>query len=183
MHRTHQTPKQLLAYHSVLLFSSREMAPVPGKKNVATEFKLKDDVTIFVIVNHPFVYSKRWYLTLSIELLGLSIHQMDAIVLGSFNEYDGSKRSSFFNTTKLYEKEVPKHRVAFGKEPPPYVKDIALRYKGPIVWMSMFAKYNEARHQEALAMIRVLRQKGESYKLAVCAWKELCAGYRCGMQQ
>ena len=118
------------------------------------EFKLQKDVTLFVIVNHPFVYSKRWYRTLALELIDMSVHKLDAIVLGSFNEYDGSKGSSFFNTTKQYEKLVPKHKVDFLRVSPPYMKDIANIFKGPIVWMSMFAEYNEERHQQALQMIQ-----------------------------
>jgi hypothetical protein len=123
------------------------------------EFQLKNDLTFFVIMNHPFVYSKRWHRTLSLELIDMSVHKLDAIVLGSFNEYDGSTGSSFFNTTKLYEKEVPRHKVEFGREPPPYVKDIGDIYKGPIVWVSMFAKYNEPWHQQALNMIKELQKQ------------------------
>jgi hypothetical protein len=154
---TRQVLTSLLCQYKGQILHATELAPVPGKKNVAMTFRLQHNVTIYVLVNHPFVYSKRWHRTLTLDLLKMPLEKLDAIVLGSFNSLSESHKTSFLQTTLRYQKEMPQHKVNFLEAEPPHLEQVAQVYGGPLIWMSMFALSNQATHDKAMAAMASLQ--------------------------
>jgi hypothetical protein len=154
---TPQVLTSLLCQHRDQIINAAELAPVPGKKNVAMTFFLRHNVIIHVLVNHPFVYSKRWHRTLALEFLKMPLFKLDAIVLGSFNALKESYKTSFQEVTLRYQKEMPHHRVNFLQQEAPLMQDVAQVYGGPLIWISMFAKYSQPYHEKAMTMISNLQ--------------------------
>jgi len=154
---TRQTVSQLLCQYRHLITNSTELATFGGL--VASRFELKDGVTFYMLFNHPLFYSKRWPTTLSLDILGFPFKRLDAIILGTFNKLEESQKSTFLKQTLKYQKTFKKHKVDFHNQPPPYIRDVAERFGGPIIWLSMFAKYNHMYHKQALNMISELQQK------------------------
>ena len=158
---TRQVMSSLLCQYKHLIVNATRIAAVPGsaRDNEASQFELKGGLTLFVITNHPFVYSKRWALSLSLDILGFSLQSLDAIVLGSFNRLAESVQSNFMKLTLEYQKQRPRHKVEFQFQPPPLLDDVAATFAGPIVWMSMFSLYNAEYHLQALTMMEDLRNR------------------------
>lgn len=165
---TRQVLSTLLCQYQHLIVSSKILKDVPGTvaqgKNVAMKIELQHGVTFFVLINHPFVYSKRWPLTLSVDLLEMSLKSIDLIVLGAFNELVQSFKSNFLNTTLEYQKAVPRHQVHIEGIDPPYIDDVAAVYHGPIIYLGMFAQYNDEYYNQSLAMMEALKNKNPKSK-------------------
>lgn len=155
---TRQVIAALVCQYRDDITSSRVLVPSTARKNLAVEytFESHDNLTVYVIVNHPFVYSKTWKATLEIDMLKHPLHDLDAIVLGAFNSYRESRGTSFLNTTLAYQKQFPHQGVDFEHIEAPTIEEFAKVYPGPIVWLSMFAHYNVPIHQHALELIQTL---------------------------
>jgi len=160
---TRQVTAALLCHYKTELKGSQQLLKLSAKKNVANLYKFPPphNLHLYVIVNHPFVYSKKWKTVLERDILHLKQNttlddHLDAIVLGTLNEYKDSRKSSFLPTTLQYQTDFPQHGVDFANIPPPHLRDMAQAYRGPIVWLSMFAKYNVGRHKQAVQYIQEL---------------------------
>lgn len=155
---TRQMTSALLCQYRNDITSSRVLVKSTATKNVANEYFLEthDNLTIYVIVNHPFVYSKTWKATLEIDILKHPLHDLDAIVLGTFNSYRESRGTSFLNTTLEYQRQFPHQGVDFENIKAPNLEEFVKVYPGPLIWTSMFAHYNVPIHQRAVEMMKTL---------------------------
>ena len=159
---TRQMAASLLCQYRDLIQDQKELVVMTDPRHVAVSFQFIHNVTITVIANHPFVYSQQWVHNLERDILNHPLSDLDAIVLGKFNGYQQSQNSTFLASTLEYQEQFPHQKIDFAHIPPPRIQEVASAYNGPLVWVGMFALYNEQRHQEALRMIRNLRKDGRT---------------------
>ena len=145
---------QINGSHAMIMTGGTTTASNASKKNVAHVYHLPENhLTIYVLVNHPFVYGRSWKVTLEIDILHHPLQALDAIVLGTFNRYSERADTKFVKAALDYQRRFPQQGVDFEHIPAPTVQDIARVYAGPLIWVSMFAGYNAGAHKESLAQI------------------------------
>lgn len=134
-------------------------------KNMAHVYYMPEhELTLYILINHPLVYSHSWKATLEIDVLEFPLQELDGIVLGGFNRHHADTRSSngalskvpdsnFAVMAREYQQRYPQQEVNFENIAPPSIQDVAKVYSGPLVWVSMFAGHGRNEHQEALEQI------------------------------
>jgi hypothetical protein len=113
-----------------------------------------NNVTIHVITNNPYVYSKNWLDLLESRLIKRPIASLDAIVLGRFNDQSNSQNTSFVKAMQEMSKNMD--GVDFNSIEPPHIGNIAQVYNGPIVAVSMFARYAEGQGNKTERIMNIL---------------------------
>jgi hypothetical protein len=121
-----------------------------------------NNVTIHIITNNPFVYSKQWVDILESRLLKRPIASLDAIVLGKFNGLGDSQNSSFFQA--MQELSASVECVDFNGIEPPGIEAVARAYNGSIVAVSMFAQYAQSHEKNTKREINKLTEGSKGRK-------------------
>ena len=122
--------------------------------------KFSNNATFHAVTNHPFCYSKKWAEILE-ALVSKNLQTFDAVVLGKFNGYKESANTTFVTTMEKMTASMDSS-VDFQKVPPPEIKQVAEAYSGPIVLVSMFAKYASGHFQREVKNLKKLRNDGRS---------------------
>ena len=112
----------------------------------------RNNATLTGTTNSLYVYSDQWALYIE-AILGHRLDWYDAILVGKFNGVSDSRGTNFFDTAREFGKEIGDidflredakeiSTVDFEHVSPPTLADFAAVYKGPLVYMGMFAKYS-----------------------------------------
>ena len=100
--------------------------------------KFRNNATLVVMANSLFVYSHNWLEHLE-SLTKRKLSSFDAIVLGKFNEYTDSRGTKF--AAAIQNISVGHSDVNFQTTPAPKLHNLAAVYRGPLIYVGMFAKY------------------------------------------
>lgn len=146
---TRQVVTAMVCHYRDQIVSSESFAPFSNEAMVVNTKITFQDSTLYVLANHPAVYSKTWKQTLELEILEhLSLNDLDAIVYGQFNQYaDFWVASKLWRTMERYSRQYPSWNVdlvAAQKGIP--LTELIEEYAGPIVRLSMFARFDEERY-------------------------------------
>lgn len=119
------------------------------------EYRFRDGLRIFVLINHPSVYSRRWRHNIE-NVIGKPIRKMDAIILGHLNEYDPiHKDAVLWKNVRIYGQKFPDYQIQEEEFPKGFhVHVLARAYAGNIVRLSMMALNKESSHNFALKQIK-----------------------------
>ena len=101
--------------------------------------RFTNNSTILSLTNNAIPYSPKWPELIK-TILGRPVRFFDGIVLGKFNSYEESLGTNFLATMTEALKNVPGN-VDFSNTTPPTLRDVANVYQGPVVYVSMFARY------------------------------------------
>ena len=113
--------------------------------------------TAYVFMNHPFAYSKNWAQLLE-QSIQMPLQNLDAIVLGKFNGYKESSKTTYARLMNQFAAQL--ESISFEHVLPPMVADVAFRYDGPIVATSMMAAYVEKKHaRQTRQQVAALQQQ------------------------
>ena len=138
-------------------------------KNVAMEFQLQNNLTIYTAFNTPYVYTRNWKDFFEETLLNRPLSSLDAIVLGPMHNYRGTQGTSFRKVTLAYQEEHPELKIDFMNQQAPGLLEFSNNFRGPIIWLGMFAKKRSQQQlNEVLEVMQQLKQeRGRKNILAV----------------
>ncbi|CAB9500797.1 unknown protein [Seminavis robusta] len=171
---TRQLASTMLCQYKDQIMNTTTLYTVPGfVANGILRFQMKHDLTIYVTTNCPFVYSPNWDQILN-SILPQPLSAMDAIIMGEFNSFSDSSGTNHYKMMMAYQKEHPNSTIDFETIPPPTVQDLADKYTGPIIHVSMFAKRSAGRSnrmmkqfQNETSRTNVQYVKGRKYVYAM----------------
>jgi hypothetical protein len=122
----------------------------------ARKYVLDDGSEVYLIINSDLVHSTHWVTLLQTQMNISTLHELDAIVVGVFNDCHVDVNTTFaqemkdaINTTQGI--DCTQHNG-------PTVQDVAAVYAGPILYVSMFATYRSKHYQMELASIPQIQQ-------------------------
>lgn len=150
----------LCQYHYHIL-STQVLTPQPFLAH-AIRYQLAGGLTLTIIINHPIVYSPRWKQNLEENFLplGTKLDDLDLIILGMFNIFSPRySTSSLWTDIANYGRIFPAQQINPSLYHAPELKHFARAYKGPIIWVSMLAAYNERHHVKFMQQIHDIRQQ------------------------
>jgi len=127
---------------------------VDSKGSGIWDVRLEHNITVFGVFNVPHVYSPRWHELLT-KSLNVSFNSIDALVLGKFNTFKESKKTSFLSLMKNLTAGTDSD---FERTPPADINAIARVYSGPILSVSMFAAHDIKRHKGVLKKINEIKK-------------------------
>jgi hypothetical protein len=120
-------------------------------------FHFQNNATLVTICNTPIVYSKNWLENIE-SVIGSPLSSFDAILVGTFNEYDPETASTFRTNMLAYSETHPD--VDFKNIPAPTAEDVAFIFPGPVVMFGMFGRpNNDLAHSIAERMIGYWKEK------------------------
>ena len=128
------------------------LSPPSKVSGVFFSVAFRNNATLSDVTNPLYVYSNQWARYIE-AILGHRLDWYDAILVGKFNSYTDSKGTTFFNTAREFGKEIGDidflrgdakeiSKVDFEHVSPSTLADFAAVYKGPLVYMGMFAKHS-----------------------------------------
>ncbi|CAB9512805.1 expressed unknown protein [Seminavis robusta] len=139
---TRQLATALLCQHKQQITKVTSLYAMPQHPiNGVLQIEMKHNTIIYVAVNCPFVYSHDWDKTLEETILKRPLASLDAIVMGKFNTFSESTGTSFYKMMMDYQKQFPNIPMDFQHIPGPTVQQVAKKYKGNLIYVSMFSKY------------------------------------------
>ncbi|CAB9505210.1 expressed unknown protein [Seminavis robusta] len=151
---TRQLASTLLCQYKDHILNTTTLYTVPGfAANGILQFQMKHNLTIYVTTNCPFVYSPNWDQILN-SILPQPLSQMDVIITGEFNSFSDSRGTNHYKMMMAYQKEHPNSTIDFETIPPPTVKDLADKYSGPIIHVSMFAKGSAGKSNRMMKQVQ-----------------------------
>lgn len=132
---TRQTAKALACQYA------KEISMVDQISGTESAFYFSNNSTMYLVENSPLVYSTSWPTLLEENVFRHhSFSSIDAIVLGSFNNYNPSVKNSF--QSNMLELSETRSDIDFKHVRAPEVSEVMRRYDGPILALSMFAEYS-----------------------------------------
>jgi len=134
--------------------------------SMALHVTLQNNIHVYVIISPPFIYSPQWLVLLQRHVLKMSLGRMDYVVLGRFHKYTPQQGQALleFLTDHEGNAHAEKHaafddeadgRGVVAEEPPTFL-DVVDVYKGPIVYVSLFAPYGNFTYAHVQDSIRAL---------------------------
>ena len=126
------------------------------RSNGTGSFKVSfaNNSTILALNNNPLVYSPQWPKLIE-NLFGRPLNSYDGIVLGKFNTYEESIGTNFLATITEALKDI-QGNIDFSKTKPPALRDVANVFDGPVVYVSMFARYGNPHLTANLQFIKTV---------------------------
>ena len=124
-------------------------------------------LTLYIITNHAFVYSKEWKSNLEYLLdEGQTLDAMDAIIFGQFNGYDPRYTSAkMWQAFRLYAAMFPDQKIDIDRNPRGLfnLQRIAAVYQGPIVAVSSLALKSKFWYNKTMEQFHtVVEQEGRT---------------------
>ena len=127
-----------IAYSLVCQFADKVVhRRVFAERGTEHEFSFANNSTLFLVQNSPYVYSNIWNELIE-KALGIQLSDLDAVVLGRFNNYSPGGKNNFVDQMLQITKDMPD--VDFKHVKPPDVSSLMKCYSGLIVAISMFSK-------------------------------------------
>lgn len=140
--------------------------------------KFRNNATLVVMANSLFVYSPNWLEHLE-SVTKRKLSSFDAIVLGKFNEYKESRGTKF--AAAIQNISVGHSGVNFQTTPAPKLHNLAAVYRGPLIYVGMFAKYGQPQKDESIITMKEERRKNNRTNIYVIdARKHIKALGECG---
>jgi hypothetical protein len=158
---TRQMIGSMLCQYHYHITSAQVLTPMPFQGH-AVRYQLVGGLTLTVIINHPLVYSPRWEKNLEEYYLpeGTKLDDLDMIIMGMFNHYRAAfSTSSLWTDIINYGKHFPEQQVNPSLYHAPQLKQFARAYKGPILWVSMLAAYNEKHHERMMKQMHDIQKQ------------------------
>jgi hypothetical protein len=131
---TRQTYQALMCQYQEQIDQAKKLDQYSGY------FLFQNNSTLVTICNTPLVYSKTWVQNIE-SVVGSALSSFDAILVGTFNEYDPETPSTFRTNTLAYSATQP--NVDFQNVPAPSAEDVALIFPGPVIMFGMFGQQKD----------------------------------------
>ena len=140
--------------------------------------KFRNNATLVVMTNSLFVYSPNWLEHLE-SVTKRKLSSFDAIVLGKFNGYKESRGTIF--AAAIQNISAGYSDVNFQITPAPKLHNLAAVYRGPLIYVGMFAKYGQQQKDESIITMKEERRKNNRANIYVIdARKNIKALGECG---
>jgi hypothetical protein len=160
---TRQVFQSLMCQYQKEIISANPLLRVDSKGSGVWDVRLQKNITVFGVFNVPHVYSPRWTDLLSVSL-NHSLDSIDVIVLGRFNGFAESKRTTFAKLMKIMTAGTD---ADFEGREPPDVEEVSKVYSGPILALSMFAHYDMKRARKVSKKIKKIQESDRINILAI----------------
>ena len=115
---------------------------------------LRQNIDLYLVINPPFIYSPDWQKLLEQHVLQMPLEIMDLMVVSKFHTYQDSHHSEPL-LEFLMDHEGAAENVVVSEDPPAFV-DFASAYAGPLIYVSLFARYGVKSYQHAVEAIEAL---------------------------
>jgi hypothetical protein len=130
------------------------------------------------MTNSLFVYSPNWLEHLE-SVTKRKLSSFDAIVLGKFNGYKESRGTIF--AAAIQNISAGYSDVNFQITPAPKLHNLAAVFRGPLIYVGMFAKYGQQQKDESIITMKEERRKNNRANIYVIdARKNIKALGECG---
>jgi len=176
---TRQLMKTLVCQYSDEIQAVDMSMGFNSKRSDSFEVTFGNNSTLIVLTDNPLVYSTKW-----VDLLESGIQrklsELDGIVVGKFNSFEESKEgTTFIKTIESLTRNMPS--VDFSKIPPPSLQAFADAYKGPLIYVSMFAAYGKYAFRNATVTMQREKKRGRKNIALVDGRKYIeMMGIECG---
>ncbi|GKY90533.1 hypothetical protein MPSEU_000027000 [Mayamaea pseudoterrestris] len=168
-------------YYSQLASSKDHLDLFGGSKNAPSTWRYKNNATMVVLSNSPFVYHKeQWAQTIE-RMLGRSLSSFDAVVMGRINTIE--TQSNFGRSLANFSKDHPE--LFDSSFTTPTVERLSQVYTGPIVAVPMFAAYGQDVKENARRTAENLKRTENRTNIRIVdARKHIMAlGEECGSDE
>ena len=137
---TRQTMNALVCQYGESVTKVRQWYNSPG---TLREVNFNNGATLIYATNTPLFYTEDWERDVLRGIFGRKLSDFDALILGNFNPLPSAEDLEMYEFARIVNTYMQEHsELNFNMSHVPTFDDLALKFPGPITYVSMFAEFS-----------------------------------------